>query len=82
MGLRFRKSIKSGPFRVTLSKSGIGWSVGGKGFRYTKTATGRTRRTYSIPGSGISYVTEKEWKENTAYTANENNININSKYKK
>ena len=65
MGLRFRKSIKSGPFRVTLSKSGIGWSVGGKGFRYTKTATGRTRRTYSIPGSGISYVTEKSNKKHT-----------------
>lgn len=59
MGVRFRKSIKSGPFRINLSKSGVGWSVGGKGFRYTKTATGRTRRTYSIPGTGISYVTEK-----------------------
>lgn len=65
MGIRFRKSIKSGPFRINLSKSGIGWSVGGKGVRYTKTAIGRTRRTYSIPGTGISYVTEKGSKKQT-----------------
>ena len=58
MGLRFRKSIKAGPLRINLSKSGIGYSVGSKGFRYTKKATGGTRRTASIPGTGISYVTE------------------------
>lgn len=38
MGFRFRKSINMGPFRVNLSKSGIGYGVGGKGARYTKTA--------------------------------------------
>lgn len=56
MGLRFRKSIKAGPIRVNLSKSGIGYSVGGKGFRYTKKAGGGYRATTSIPGTGISYV--------------------------
>lgn len=35
MGMRYRKSIKAGPFRINLSKSGMGWSVGGKGYRYT-----------------------------------------------
>lgn len=65
MGLRYRKSYKSGPFRVTISKSGVGWSVGGKGFRYTKTANGRTRKTYSVPGTGISYVTESGKKNNS-----------------
>lgn len=59
MGLRFRKSINlGGGFRINLSKSGIGYSWGVKGFRRTRTATGRTRRTYSIPGTGISYVDE------------------------
>lgn len=58
MGFRFRKSKKIGPFRVTLSKSGISASVGVKGFRVTKTASGRTRMTASIPGTGISYVKE------------------------
>lgn len=58
MGFRYRKSFGSGPFRVNLSKSGIGYSVGTKGFRYTKKAGGGTRSTASIPGTGISYVKE------------------------
>lgn len=36
MGLIFRKSIKVGPFRYNLSGSGIGVSVGFKGFRLGK----------------------------------------------
>ena len=59
MGFRFRKSLNLGcGFRINLSKSGIGYSWGSKGFRVTKTATGRTRTTASIPGTGISYVEE------------------------
>lgn len=59
MGFRYRKSINlGGGFRVNLSKSGIGYSWGVKGYRITKTADGRTRRTASIPGTGISYVEE------------------------
>lgn len=58
MGFRFRKSFGKGPFRVTVSKSGVGYSVGGKGFRYTKKAGGGTRTTASIPGTGISYVSD------------------------
>lgn len=56
MGFRFKKSIKAGPVRVNFSKSGIGYSVGGKGFRVTKKAGGGVRTTTSIPGTGISYV--------------------------
>ena len=59
MGFRFRKSINTGlGFRVNLSKSGIGYSWGIKGVRITKTAKGTTRHTVSIPGTGISWVTE------------------------
>lgn len=59
MGWRYRKSINlGGGFRVNLSKSGIGYSWGVKGYRITKTADGRTRHTASIPGTGISYVEE------------------------
>ena len=58
MGFRFRKSIKAGPLRINLSKSGVGYSIGGKGFRYTKKAGGGTRTTVSIPGTGISHVSE------------------------
>lgn len=56
MGFRYRKSFGKGPFRVTVSKSGIGYSAGVKGFRVTKKAGGGIRTTASIPGTGISYV--------------------------
>lgn len=59
MGFRFRKSINlGGGFRVNLSKSGVGYSWGTKGVRFTKTATGKRRTTLSVPGTGISYVSE------------------------
>ncbi len=59
MGFRYRKSINlGGGFRVNISKSGIGYSWGVKGARITKTARGTTRRTLSVPGTGISYVDE------------------------
>lgn len=59
MGFRYRKSINlGGGFRINLSKSGIGYSWGVKGYRVTKTTNGRTRTTASIPGTGISYVHE------------------------
>ena len=56
MGLRYRKSINLGPLRINLSKSGVGYSVGVKGYRVTKKATGGYRTTASIPGTGIQYV--------------------------
>ena len=58
MGLRFRKSMKLGPLRINFSKSGIGYSYGVKGYRVTHTADGKVRTTASIPGTGISHVTE------------------------
>ena len=55
MGILFRKSFNFGPFRLNLSKSGIGWSFGTKGIRYTKTAKGNSYGTFGIPGTGVSY---------------------------
>ena len=60
MGIRYRKSVNFGPFRVNASKSGLGWSVGVPGARYTKMANGRNRVTASIPGTGISWVEESK----------------------
>ena len=82
MGFRFRKSKKIGPFRVNVSKSGIGWSVGTKGFRYTKRADGKTQKTYSIPGTGISYVdvkgkNKKSSNINNISSSRNNNFNNN-----
>lgn len=59
MGLRYRKSFNlGGGFRINISKSGVGYSWGTKGYRVTKTAKGTTRTTSSVPGTGISYVNE------------------------
>lgn len=56
MGVRFRKSINLGKgFRVNMSKSGPGFSWGGKGFRVTKKANGGFRTTAYLPGTGLSY---------------------------
>ena len=71
MGFRFRKSVKLGPLRINFSKSGVGYSYGVKGYRVTHTATGRKRTTVSIPGTGISHITEtpKQTKAVPARTA-------------
>lgn len=57
MGFYFRKSVRVGPFRVNLSKSGIGYSVGLPGFRKGVTARGHRYTTFNIPGTGIGYRT-------------------------
>ena len=53
MGWGFRKSINLGPFRLNASKSGFGYSFGGRGFRFGRDAKGRKYRSLSIPGTGI-----------------------------
>ena len=59
MGFTYRKSISLGPFRVNLSKSGVGYSVGGKGFRTGVGANGKRYTTFNIPGTGIGYKVDK-----------------------
>lgn len=77
MGMRFRKSINLGRgFHINVSKSGVGYSWGTKGVRFTKTARGTTRNTYSIPGTGISYVTENGKKNRSAVPKASGNGNI------
>ena len=61
MGFRFRKSFNLGKgLKINLSKNGIGYSVGTKGVRVSKTAKGTTRKTLTLPGTGLSYVTESK----------------------
>jgi hypothetical protein len=55
MGFTFRKSKSFGPFRVNMSRSGLGFSVGGKGFRTGVSSRGKRYSTFSIPGTGIGY---------------------------
>ena len=58
MGFRMRRSVQLLPgVRLNLSKTGIGYSVGVKGFRMSHGADGKVRRTVSLPGTGMSHVT-------------------------
>lgn len=78
MGFRYQKSINlGGGFRINLSKSGVGYSWGTKGYRITKTAKGTTRRTYSIPGTGLSY-TEESGNRNSRQTGSRNSNRVTS----
>jgi RNase P subunit RPR2 len=81
VGFRYRKSIKlGGGFRINLSKSGIGYSWGVKGYRITKTAKGTTRYTASIPGTGISWVKETSKKKNLTNVNRSNQTKIENNY--
>lgn len=55
MGWSFRRSVNIGPFRLNLSKSGVGYSMGGGGFRTGVRPNGRRYSRMSIPGTGIYY---------------------------
>ena len=70
MGLRFRKSINlGGGAKINLSKSGVGYSIGTKGARITKKASGGSKTTLSVPGTGISYVKESKGKRKASNTS-------------
>ena len=51
MGFSFRKSIKLGPARINLSKSGVGYSIGAGGVRYTKSPKRRSKKKSSSKSS-------------------------------
>ena len=57
MGFRYQKRIQILPgVRINLSKSGIGYSLGPRGFQYTKHGDGRRSRSFDLPG-GFSHRT-------------------------
>lgn len=57
MGFRFRKSIKlGGGAKLNIGKKSVGFSVGGKGARYSVNSSGRRTKSVGIPGTGLSYV--------------------------
>ena len=57
MGFYYRKSVSLGPFRVNVSKSGGGYSLGGKGFRTGVSSRGKRYSAFSLPGTGLGYRT-------------------------
>lgn len=64
VSFRFRKSVKIAPgVKFNLSKSGGSLSLGGKGITANISSRG-VRSTYSLPGTGISYVTQASASKN------------------
>lgn len=55
MGFYIRKSVNFGPLRVNFSQRGVGYSVGGRGFRTGVRADGRRYTRVSVPGTGVGY---------------------------
>lgn len=49
----FRKSFRGGPFRFTVSKSGVSLSGGVPGARVSVNSKGQAHRTLGIPGTGL-----------------------------
>lgn len=66
MGFLFRKSIGRGPFRINLSKRGVGFSVGVRGLRIGRSATGRDTVRASIPGTGVGWQSSSKGKTGCA----------------
>lgn len=53
MGWGLRRSLKLGHLKLNFSKSGVGYSIGARGFRVGKDAKGRSYTAASIPGTGL-----------------------------
>ncbi|MBB5080491.1 DUF4236 domain-containing protein [Nonomuraea sp. NPDC050547] len=50
MGWHYRKSIKVGPFRINLSRHGVGHSFGNRRFHIQTTPDGRRHLSVRLPG--------------------------------
>lgn len=55
MGWIFRKGLKLGPIRISISKTGVGLSAGIKGARVGIDARGRKYSNLSLPGTGLGH---------------------------
>jgi hypothetical protein len=72
MAWRFRKIFRQGPFQSTISKRGVGWSVGVSGFRYGVGANGHRHVSAGIPGSGLYWYKDLDSKVQHAGTSSPN----------
>ena len=54
MGFRFRRSVKVGPGRVTLSRRGLSGSIGAGGVRIGRSAEGYL--SLALLGTGLSWL--------------------------
>jgi hypothetical protein len=56
MSVRMRKSVRLGPgLRLTATRGGASLRVGGRGFGYSMSTSGRRTVSGGIPGSGVGF---------------------------
>lgn len=61
--MRFRRSIKILPgVRANISKSGVSYTIGGRGASVNVKPGRATRTTVGVPGSGLSWTSTREQK--------------------
>ncbi len=84
MPTRFRKSFKIFPgVKVNVSKGGISYTVGGKGYHLNFSKRG-IRQTVGLPGSGLSntsYIVKNEPKHDTESRDKESDRNSSANEK-
>ena len=56
MAWRFRKSFSTGILRSTVSKNGVGQSIGFFGFRFGVTPEGKKYWSFGLRGTGLYYI--------------------------
>lgn len=56
MAWYFRKSKTFGPVRATISKKGLGTSIGFLGFRFGINTEGKKYWSFGLPGTGLYYI--------------------------
>jgi hypothetical protein len=61
MGWGFRRSISIGPVRVNLGKTGLGYSVGGRGFRTGIRSNGRRYTVGAVRQSSSTKAAISRW---------------------
>ncbi|HAF29439.1 MAG TPA: hypothetical protein DCG75_10370 [Bacteroidales bacterium] len=79
--IRFRKIFNFGPFRTSLSKSGVGFSWGLPGLRFGVSPNGRKYFSIGIPGTGLYMIKyfESPQKKNYQTPTNTNQTNAQPK---
>lgn len=55
MAWNFRKSFGIGPVKTTISKNGVGNSIGFMGFRIGINSSGKKYLSFGIKGTGIYF---------------------------
>ncbi len=75
MSWRWRKIFSSGPIRTTVSKSGIGWSIGIPGFRVGISPTGKKYLSAGIPNTGLYWIKYFDFPQKDTRLSKSQNLN-------